>query len=178
MRTNGEMTMKFELLASPIRIGTCEIKNRVVLPPMHLGFANMDGTPSERLTRYYERRAEGGAGLLITEITRVDDRTGASTFTYGGTEYTITGSGRTGAISGSKASKACHVSRKKDSKSASAFDLKSSKAWDCCVANVSNALSNSLSCAHKGPAKPISRQTTKIFFVFLMSYCYFIITMS
>ena len=73
--------MKFELLASPIRIGTCEIKNRVVLPPMHLGFANMDGTPSERLTRYYERRAEGGAGLLITEITRVDDRTGASTFT-------------------------------------------------------------------------------------------------
>ena len=33
---NGVGYMKYPLLASPMKIGTCEIKNRVVLPPMHL----------------------------------------------------------------------------------------------------------------------------------------------
>lgn len=29
---------------------------------------------------YYEERAKGGTGLIITEITRVNDQTGASAF--------------------------------------------------------------------------------------------------
>lgn len=63
-----------------MKIGTCEIKNRIVMPPMHMGFANIDGTPSERLMDYYEERAKGGTGLIMTEITRVNDGHGAATF--------------------------------------------------------------------------------------------------
>lgn len=63
-----------------MKIGSCEIKNRIVMPPMHMGFGQFDGTPTEMLMDYYEARAKGGAGLIMTEITRVNDITGASTF--------------------------------------------------------------------------------------------------
>lgn len=72
--------MSFEILNSPMKIGKCEIKNRVVLPPMHMGFATFDGTPTETLMDYYEERAKGGTGLIMTEITRVNDQTGAAAF--------------------------------------------------------------------------------------------------
>lgn len=72
--------MKYELLGSPMKIGSCEIKNRIVMPPMMLGFGQFDGTPTEEMMNYYEERAKGGTGLIITEITRIDDKTGASAF--------------------------------------------------------------------------------------------------
>lgn len=72
--------MKYEILSSPMKIGSCEIKNRVVMAPMLMGFANLDGTPTEKLLDYYEERAKGGTGLIITEITRVNDKTGAAAF--------------------------------------------------------------------------------------------------
>ncbi len=68
--------MKYERLFTPGRIGTAEIKNRVVMAPMVMGTANMDGTPGEQMIRYYEERAQGGVGLIITEATRVDEHTG------------------------------------------------------------------------------------------------------
>ncbi len=72
--------MNYNTLFSPINIGKCEIKNRVVMPPMHLGLANVDGTLSERFMNYYEERAKGGTGLIITEITRVNDTHGGTSF--------------------------------------------------------------------------------------------------
>ncbi|MEG0825349.1 MAG: FAD-dependent oxidoreductase [Oscillospiraceae bacterium] len=72
--------MAYQTMFSPMRIGTCEIKNRIVMPPIHVGMANIDGTPSEKLMDYYEERAKGGTGLIITEITRVNDGHGATTF--------------------------------------------------------------------------------------------------
>ncbi|MEG2541032.1 MAG: NADH:flavin oxidoreductase, partial [Clostridia bacterium] len=72
--------MDYKMLFSPMKIGNCEIKNRIVMPPMMMGFANLDGTASEQLMNYYEERAKGGTGLIITEITRVNDQTGAATF--------------------------------------------------------------------------------------------------
>lgn len=72
--------MKYELLGSPIKIGSCEIKNRVALAPMLMGFGQFDGTPTEKLLDYYEERAKGGTGLIITEITRVNDKTGSAAF--------------------------------------------------------------------------------------------------
>lgn len=72
--------MSYEILGSPMKIGSCEIKNRVVMPPMLMGFANLDGTPTEQLMDYYEERAKGGAGLIMAEITRVNDRTGSAAF--------------------------------------------------------------------------------------------------
>ena len=67
-------------LFSPVKIGGCEIKNRIVMSPMLMGFGQIDGRPTEKLMDYYEERAKGGTGLIITEITRVNDMTGASSF--------------------------------------------------------------------------------------------------
>ena len=72
--------MSYEIMSSPMKIGTCEIKNRIVLPPMLMGFGQFDGKPTEKLMNYYEERAKGGCGLIMTEITRVNDQTGSAAF--------------------------------------------------------------------------------------------------
>jgi len=58
-------------LFSPIRIGSMEVKNRIVLPPMTVGYGVPEGTVSEKHRDYYEARAQGGAGLIITEAAGV-----------------------------------------------------------------------------------------------------------
>ncbi len=58
-------------------IGSVTMKNRLVMSPMGVGLANLDGTPSDDMIAYYEARAIGGAGLIIPEITRVNDVHGA-----------------------------------------------------------------------------------------------------
>ena len=72
--------MDYERLFSPLAIGKATIKNRVVLSPMLLGFGRFDGRATERMLDYYEARAAGGAGLVITEIARVNDLHGAGAF--------------------------------------------------------------------------------------------------
>lgn len=72
--------MRDTILATPMKIGSCEIKNRIVLPPMLMGFGQFDGKPTEKLMNYYEERAKGGCGLIMTEITRVNDQTGSAAF--------------------------------------------------------------------------------------------------
>ena len=72
--------MAYEKLFTPGKIGNVEIKNRIVMPPMMLGFGQFDGSPTETMMNYYEERAIGGAGLIVTEITRVNDFSGASAF--------------------------------------------------------------------------------------------------
>ena len=68
------------ILNTPMNIGSCEIKNRVVMAPMLMGFGQFDGKPTKKMMDYYEERAKGGTGLIITEITRVNDQTGAGAF--------------------------------------------------------------------------------------------------
>lgn len=58
-------------------IANVQIKNRLVMSPMGCGLANLDGTPSKEMIAFYEARAIGGAGLIIPEITRVNDVHGA-----------------------------------------------------------------------------------------------------
>lgn len=72
--------MEYKMLFSPMKIGSCEIKNRIVMPPMMMGFGEPSGKPTEMLMDYYEERAKGGTGLIITEITRVNDDHGAAAF--------------------------------------------------------------------------------------------------
>ncbi len=60
-------------------IGGLEIKNRIVMPAMGCSLAASTGDASPEIIRYYQERARGGAGLIITEITRVDDETGVGT---------------------------------------------------------------------------------------------------
>ena len=69
-----------DILFTPMKIGGCEIKNRIVMSPMLMGFGTFDGKPTEKLMNYYEERAKGGTGLIVTEITRVNDKTGAGAF--------------------------------------------------------------------------------------------------
>lgn len=59
------------------RIGNVEMKNRLVMSPMGIGLANLDGTPTDDMIAFYEARAIGGAGLIIPEITRINDGHGA-----------------------------------------------------------------------------------------------------
>jgi len=61
-------------LFSPCTIGGMELKNRAVMPAMATSYGNKDSTISERLTAYHERRAQGGVGLIITEVCAVDPR--------------------------------------------------------------------------------------------------------
>jgi 2,4-dienoyl-CoA reductase-like NADH-dependent reductase (Old Yellow Enzyme family)/thioredoxin reductase len=67
------MSQKYPKLLSTGKIGTLELKNRVVMTAMGTGYSNPDGTPSERIIKYYEERAKGGVGLIVTEVTRVND---------------------------------------------------------------------------------------------------------
>jgi 2,4-dienoyl-CoA reductase-like NADH-dependent reductase (Old Yellow Enzyme family) len=64
--------MPFSHLFSPVKINNMTLKNRAVMPPMGTGYGNTDGTVSDRLLAYLARRAEGGTGLIITEICAVD----------------------------------------------------------------------------------------------------------
>lgn len=59
---------KYKRLFAPGYIGKCRLKNRVVMPPMTLGYTELDGQASERLISFYEERAKGGVGLIFTEI--------------------------------------------------------------------------------------------------------------
>lgn len=72
--------MEYKKLFSPIKIGGVEIKNRICMAPMLMDFGQFDGRTTEQLMDYYEERAKGGTGLIITEITRVNDKTGGSAF--------------------------------------------------------------------------------------------------
>jgi len=54
-----------------IQINSMELKNRLVVPAMGTNLANPDGTVSERLNHYLVARADGGFGLIITEITAI-----------------------------------------------------------------------------------------------------------
>ena len=60
--TKGEPMRK---LFEPIRIGDVEIKNRIAMLPLGLGYGEPDGTVSDRLIDFYVERAKGGAGLIF-----------------------------------------------------------------------------------------------------------------
>lgn len=61
--------MLFKTLLSPIKIGSMEVKNRFVVPPMGTCFANPDAFVSQQLIDYYAARAKGGFGLITIEVT-------------------------------------------------------------------------------------------------------------
>lgn len=62
------MPHPFASLLFPGRIGTLELRNRIVMSPMGSNFAEADGHCGERIQAYYEARAQGGAGLLTMGV--------------------------------------------------------------------------------------------------------------
>src|SRR3990170_4776412 len=59
------MATGFPLLLSPIRIGSMALKNRIALAPMANYMSDDAGAITEAQIAFLERRARGGAGLLI-----------------------------------------------------------------------------------------------------------------
>ncbi len=66
------MRMTFEHLFTPIHIGKMKVKNRISLPPMTVGYGTADATLTDRHRAYYEERAKGGAGLIVTEAAAIN----------------------------------------------------------------------------------------------------------
>lgn len=58
---------KIEKLIQPFKIGSTEIKNRMIMSPMITNYANRDGSVTDRLIAYYKARANGGVGLIVVE---------------------------------------------------------------------------------------------------------------
>lgn len=73
--------MSYDVMFSPMKIGTMEVKNRVVMTAAEFSLGQTNGEPTERMMNYYEERAKGGVGLIIPGICRVNDMAAASTFT-------------------------------------------------------------------------------------------------
>ena len=59
-------------LLSPMKIGSIDISNRMVVSAMVTDYCNNDGTATERYIAYHEAKAKGGWGLIITEDYAVD----------------------------------------------------------------------------------------------------------
>ena len=66
------MSNHFQYLFSPIKIGQLEVKNRIVMSALHLGYATSDGLVTDRLKDFYVERAKGGAGLIVLGMAYVD----------------------------------------------------------------------------------------------------------
>ncbi|MCE3198898.1 NAD(P)/FAD-dependent oxidoreductase [Paenibacillus sonchi] len=71
--------MKYEKLWAAGNIGRLKLKNRIVMPAMGTSLAAASGEASDEMIAFYEERAAGGCGLIISEITRVDNETGVGT---------------------------------------------------------------------------------------------------
>jgi 2,4-dienoyl-CoA reductase (NADPH2) len=64
-------------LFAPIQLNRTEIRNRIVLPAMHLGYTP-EGFVSERLIDFYQERAAGGVGMIIIGGCIIDEYSGMS----------------------------------------------------------------------------------------------------
>lgn len=52
------------ILFSPTQIGTLQLRNRLVMTPMHLGYSPK-GEVNDQLVEFYRARARGGVGLIV-----------------------------------------------------------------------------------------------------------------
>jgi 2,4-dienoyl-CoA reductase-like NADH-dependent reductase (Old Yellow Enzyme family) len=68
----------FPKLFSPVRIGGLEIKNRVAMTAMGVNLAAAGGGVNDDIIAFYEARARGGIGLIVSGLCRVMDGAGAA----------------------------------------------------------------------------------------------------
>lgn len=63
-------------LFQPTKIGNKMAKNRIIMSPMEDNMATKDGLLTEKSIAYYEERAKGGAGIIMTGMVSVDHKRG------------------------------------------------------------------------------------------------------
>ena len=56
------------VLLTPARIGSVEIRNRIVMPPMTTRLADKEGRVTDDTVNYYMARVRGGVGLVTVEM--------------------------------------------------------------------------------------------------------------
>src|SRR5712691_4985421 len=56
------------ILLTPARIGSVEIKNRIVMPPMTTRLSDAEGHVTDDTIAYYMARVRGGVGLITVEM--------------------------------------------------------------------------------------------------------------
>lgn len=59
------VVMEYNKLFTPFKIGSMEVKNRIVFSPIGVNCSHINGTISNDEIDYYEERARGGAGMII-----------------------------------------------------------------------------------------------------------------
>jgi 2,4-dienoyl-CoA reductase (NADPH2) len=95
--------MEFPYLFSPIKINGMELKNRIVMTAMHLGYTPK-GEVTKRLIDFYDTRAKGGVGLITVGGCPVDEHGGMSSMIRINDDQYIPGLKRlTGAVKSSGA---------------------------------------------------------------------------
>ena len=62
--------MKYPNTFSPLKIGTVELRNRLIVPAMETEYSK-DGTINDRIFKYWIERAKGGWALLTVEVAAV-----------------------------------------------------------------------------------------------------------
>ncbi len=73
--------MSYNMMFSPMKIGTMEVKNRVVMTAAEFSLGQTNGQPTDKMINYYVERAKGGVGLITPGICRVNDMGATSSFT-------------------------------------------------------------------------------------------------
>jgi len=68
----------YEHILSPFRIGGMELRNRIAMSAMGVEISDEDGHAREPIIAYYEERARGGVGLIVTEVCAVAYPRGAT----------------------------------------------------------------------------------------------------
>ena len=61
-------------LFTPIRIGEIEVRNRIVMSPMSTNLGTDEGFVTPALIQYFEARARGGVGLIVTGDVSIDPK--------------------------------------------------------------------------------------------------------
>jgi len=70
---------QYPLLFSPLTINQLKLKNRIILPAMHLNYTP-NGKITDQLIAFYAKRAQGGAGLMIAGGCAINDLAGGPIF--------------------------------------------------------------------------------------------------
>ena len=62
----------FPKLFSPFKIGSMELKNRIVMPAMETHLCDEEGFVTDAIISYYSERIKGGVGYVTVENTAID----------------------------------------------------------------------------------------------------------
>ncbi|WP_411819198.1 NADH:flavin oxidoreductase [Hyphococcus formosus] len=72
------MTSNTKVLFEPAQLGSLALSNRIAMAPMTRSFSP-NGVPGDDVVGYYQRRAAGGVGLILSEGVHTNETTAAGT---------------------------------------------------------------------------------------------------